>query len=217
MKKLEQNIWPLPQRRELVGESVTLEPLTANHAELLWAQVSAHPNSFNYLRYGPFKTKTALIDLLKDLSSRTDQPFWAVIPRGGKPLGWISICDIYQKDSSIEVGSIWFSPSMQGTRNGREAIFLLMCECMDTLGYERLVWRCHAENIASCKAAENLGFKHEGIWRNAVLVDGWQRDVAWFSIIKKEWPLCRAALVNWLSADNFDSEGKQCRSISELR
>jgi RimJ/RimL family protein N-acetyltransferase len=64
---------------------------------------------------------------------------------------------------------------------------------MDDLGYERLVWRCQTQNEASFKAAVNLGFTHEGTWRNAAVVKGWQRDVAWFSILKSEWPAKRDA------------------------
>ena len=131
--------------------------------------------------------------------------------------GWLSICDVYQNDGSIEIGSIWFSPTLQGTRYGREAIFLLMCQCMDELGYERLVWRCQAQNKKSFRAAESLGFRHEGTWRNAAVVDGWQRDVAWFSILKDEWPVRRKAFSKWLSPDNFDDTGKQLKGLRELR
>ncbi|MEP5154200.1 GNAT family protein, partial [Planktotalea sp.] len=66
-----------------------------------------------------------------------------------------------------------------------------------------------AQNTASFKAALNLGFQHEGTWRNAAVVDGWQRDIAWFSILKAEWPIRRAAFETWLAEGNFDAEGRQ--------
>jgi len=88
---------------------------------------------------------------------------------------------------------------------------------MDELGYERLVWRCQAQNEKSFHAAESLGFKHEGTWRNAAVVDGWQRDIAWFSILKNEWPVCREAFSKWLLPDNFDDAGQQRKSLRDLR
>lgn len=109
-------------------------------------------------------------------------------------LGWLSICDVSQTDGAFEIGSIWFSPPLQGSTAGREAIFALMCLGMDDLHYERLVWRCHAQNRRSCGAALKFGFTHEGTWRNAAIVKGWQRDVAWSSILRADWPARRAAL-----------------------
>ncbi|MEH6402301.1 MAG: GNAT family protein [Sneathiella sp.] len=215
--KVDQKFWPFPRLDKIEGSAITLEPLGETHLADLWVSASAYPNSFDYLRYGPFNTKDELGALLENLSSRADQPFWAVRPRGGVATGWLSICDVYQSDGSIEIGSIWFSPTLQGTRCGREAIFLLMCQCMDELGYERLVWRCQAQNEKSFRAAEGLGFRHEGTWRNAAIVDGWQRDVAWFSILKSEWPVCREAFLKWFLPDNFDDNGKQLKSLRELR
>lgn len=212
-QRIEQRVWPMPQRRAVRGAYITLEPLAAGHVPDLWLEVSRYPESFDYLRYGPFENEAALGALVADLAHRGDQPFWAVIPAEGAAQGWLSICDIYQHDGSIEIGSIWFSPALQGTRAGREAIFLLMCHCMDDLGYERLVWRCQAQNAKSFRAAENLGFVHEGTWRNAAVVDGWQRGVAWFSILKEEWPARRKALQDWLASANFDAQGRQFTAL----
>ena len=131
--------------------------------------------------------------------------------------GWLSICDVSQTDGAFEIGSIWFAPALQGTRGAREAIFLLMCLGMDDLKYARLVWRCQAQNTPSFKAAQNLGFQHEGTWRNAAVVDGWQRDIAWFSILRGEWPACRDAFNAWLNKDNFDAQGRQKDRLQDLR
>jgi RimJ/RimL family protein N-acetyltransferase len=173
--------------------------------------------SFTYLRYGPFETRVQLADLVDDLSTREDQPFWAVIGQDGRAAGWLSICDVYQNDGAFEIGSIWFAPDLQGTRGSREAIFLLMCVGMDDLKYERLVWRCQAQNEPSFRAALNLGFHHEGTWRNAMVYENWQRDIAWFSIISSEWPVCRAAFVDWLAPENFDTFGHQKTRLQDLR
>ncbi|WP_298862919.1 GNAT family protein [uncultured Sulfitobacter sp.] len=215
--RIEQSHWAFPKQHLIQGRSVTLEPLTQVHFDELWNATHAAPDSFDYLRYGPFEVRQSLKKLITDLSTRKDQPFWAVRTSRGAAQGWLSICDVSQADGAFEIGSIWFSPALQGTRAAREAIFLLMCEGMDTHRYERLVWRCQAQNEKSFKAALNLGFTHEGTWRNAAVVKGWQRDVAWFSVLKSEWPLCRAAFTAWLSDDNFDGDSIQRRRLQDIR
>lgn len=207
--KISKNHWDFPQATGIAGQYVRLEPLSMDHHAALWASAAAAPDSFDYFRYGPFHAPDELAGLLLDLSTRTDQPFWAVIGETGQASGWLSICDVYQSDGAFEIGSIWFSPTLQGTRAAREAIFLLMCLGMEKFGYERMVWRCQAQNAKSFQAALNLGFRHEGTWRNAAVVNGWQRDIAWFSILKAEWPDVRDAFENWLLPDNFDTSGRQ--------
>lgn len=205
----EQRHWPFPKLKGFQGQYMSLEPMRLSHLDDLWRLAQACPASFNYLRYGPFDTKRAFQDCTTDLMNRSHQPFWTVLPHEGKASGWISLCDVEQEDGSIEIGSIWFAPPLQGTHAAREALFALMCYAMDDLGYERLVWRCQVQNAKSFRAAERFGFQHEGTWRKAIIVDGWQRDVAWFSILKDEWPARRAALSNWLHPENFDLHGQQ--------
>ncbi|MDB9962149.1 GNAT family N-acetyltransferase [Planktomarina temperata] len=194
-----------------------LEPLSDEHIDDLWSYVSASPDSFTYLRYGPFQSREELTELIGDLSSRENQPFWAVLGKEGRAEGWLSICDVYQSDGAFEIGSTWFAPLLQGSREAREAIFLLMCLGMDDFQYERLVWRCQAQNEGSFRAAINLGFKHDGTWRNAMVDDNWQRDIAWFSILRSEWLLCRTAFEEWFLPDNFDGNGQQKRRLQDLR
>lgn len=210
---LSQTSWPMPDRRARQGQYMDLAPLDIEHSDALWPLAHAAPNSFDYLRYGPFSAPSELHNLLTELSERQEQPFWAVVPKGTHAQGWLSLCDIYQRDGSIEIGSIWFAPCLQATRAAREAIFALMCHAMDDLGYERLVWRCQEQNARSFKAASRLGFTHEGTWRHAAVVKGWQRNLAWFSILKSEWPARRHRLECWLDPANFDAAGKQIAAL----
>lgn len=40
----------------------------------------------------------------------------------------------------------------------------------DGLGLRRVLWRCHSANVASCRAAERIGFVYEGTVRWARVV-----------------------------------------------
>jgi len=73
-----------------------------------------------------------------------------------------------------------------------------------------------ALNTPSCNAAERLGFEFEGIFRQATIYKQRNRDTAWYAVLDREWPLIKQAFEAWLSRDNFDPEGKQNSSLSEM-
>lgn len=203
-----------PERVVLSGSYVTLEPLNVKHVADLWDVAQNAESSFVYLRYGPFRTRDELAMLIDELAQRRDQPFWSIRDRDtGSVRGWLSLCDIAQRDGTIEIGSIWISPTLQRTRQSTEAMFLLMRYAMDSLGYRRLVWRCCSDNVASVRAAQRLGFVPEGVWRQAVVVKGHVMDISWFSMLKNEWDGRRVAIEAWLRTDNFASDGSAFKSL----
>lgn len=209
---------PFPERVPHEGRSAVLEPLSVEHSVELWAAADAADASWRYLRYGPFSSREAMTETIVELAGRSHQPFWAVRPHAsGKAQGWLSLCDIYPEDAAIEIGSIWYSPGLQRTRAATEAVFLLMQHAFDDLGYRRVVWRCLAQNAASCRAAARYGFVPEGTWRDAVIFKGQQHDVAWFSMLAHEWPSQRTLIGRWLSDENFDSTGTALTGLSAMR
>ena len=70
--------------------------------------------------------------------------------------------------------------------------------------------------MPSRRAAERLGLSYEGIFRQAAVVKGRNRDTAWYAAIDGEWPALRAAFETWLDPGNFDAEGHQRQSLSGL-
>jgi RimJ/RimL family protein N-acetyltransferase len=114
---------------------------------------------------------------------------------------------------SIEVGHIRHSPLLQRRRGATEAQLLLMAYVFDELGYRRYEWKCDALNARSRAAAERLGFRYEGTFRQAQVVKGRNRDTAWYSMLDREWPPVAAAGRAWLAAENFDAQGRQRVSL----
>ena len=83
-------------------------------------------------------------------------------------------------------------------------------------GYRRYEWKCDAMNLPSRRAAQRLGFSFEGVFRQAAVVKGRNRDTAWFAVIDKDWPKLRAGFLAWLDPSNFDALGVQRQSLSVL-
>ena len=116
----------------------------------------------------------------------------------------------------IETGHINYSPLLQKTVAATEAMYLMMARVFDELGYRRYEWKCDALNAGSRRAAERLGFVFEGVFRQATLYKGRNRDTAWYAIIDKDWPKVKAGYEAWLDPDNFDAEGRQKASLATV-
>jgi RimJ/RimL family protein N-acetyltransferase len=95
-------------------------------------------------------------------------------------------------------------------------MYLMARHVFEDLGYRRYEWKCNALNAPSRSAALRLGFTFEGIFRQHMIVKGRNRDTAWFSMLDSEWPQRKAAFERWLAPSNFDANGRQKVSLSEI-
>ncbi len=129
------------------------------------------------------------------------------------PVGVLSFLRMRPEVGAIEVGHVHYSPRLQGTRAATEAQYLLASHVLDELGYRRYEWKFDALNAASRTAAERLGFRYEGTFRQDKVAKGRNRDTAWFAITDGEWPDVRERLTRWLRPDNFDAQGRQLHSL----
>jgi hypothetical protein len=84
------------------------------------------------------------------------------------------------------------------------------------LGYRRYEWKCDSLNAASRAAAQRLGFSFEGIFRQAIIYKGRNRDTAWYAMIDSDWPAIHTAHETWLDPTNFDEQGRQRRRLSDM-
>lgn len=208
-----------PQPRPLQGRYVRLEPLDpARHGADLWqalqAGEQADPTLWDFLPYGPFADQAAFQTWLASLAPGDDPLFYAVVdPRDDRALGQLSLMSIVPDHGSIEIGHVAFGGRLQRTPLATEAVHLLMQEAF-ALGYRRLEWKCNAANARSKRAAERLGFRYEGLFRQHRVVKGRNRDTAWFSLLDHEWPAVDAGFQRWLAAENFDAEGRQRSALA---
>jgi RimJ/RimL family protein N-acetyltransferase len=209
-----------PPAQPMQGRHVRLEPLSADaHGTHLFAAMSGTPALFDYLPYGPFADVAAHAAWLRGVQGGSDPMFLALcLPDGEggwRPAGVASWLRITPAAGTIEVGHICLSPRMQRTPAATEAMTLMMARAFN-LGYRRYEWKCDARNMPSRRAAQRLGFSFEGVFRQAAVVKGRNRDTAWFSVIDTEWPALRAAHDRWLSPANFAPKGTQGQSLSAL-
>jgi len=211
-----------PGRIPLAGATVRLEPIDpANHAAPLFAashEVDGGVALFRHLPYGPFADLEDFKPWLEQCASSKDPLFVAIVDADTRaPKGMASFMRMAPEHGVIEIGHIWFAPSLQRTRQATEAIYLMARYAFDDLGYRRLEWKCDAQNEPSRRAAERFGFTFEGVFRQHLVVKGRNRDTAWFSILDGEWPVVRMAFEAWLAPANFDGAGQQRQSLAAFR
>lgn len=207
---------PRPEPARLAGRYVRLEPLAAGAAAALHAENRADDSIWDYLPYGPFADEAAYAAWVAEVAGRADPMFFAVTDLAcGTPAGVMSLMRITPEAGSIEVGHICFAPSLQRTRAASETIFLL-ADLVFGAGYRRFEWKCDALNRPSRRAAERFGFSYEGVFRQAAIVKGRNRDTAWFAMTDGDWACLRPAWEAWLDPSNFDGEGRQRRALGTL-
>lgn len=203
-----------PERQSLLGQYVSLEPLEMRHVDSLFHHLQQRPQDmWTYLPYGPFETKESMQDMLEKLI-QTNVILFAIC-KDNEALGWISWLRIEEAQGCIEVGHLCFGSKLQRTREATEAVYLLIDRAF-ALKYRRVEWKCDSLNAPSVSAASRFGFLAEGLFRQAVVYKGRNRDTKWFSIIDKEWPLLRECYIKWLDTKNFDSQGYQQQCLREL-
>ncbi|MFW3613599.1 GNAT family N-acetyltransferase [Billgrantia antri] len=214
-----------PERTTLTGRLVRLEPFSAErHADSLHAAFmvagegphDAPAARWTYSGGMPFTNAEQCRIWLVDRARSNDPLFYAIVEAdSGRALGLASYLNIVPEHGSIEVGHIHFTPALRRKPAATEAMLLLMRHAF-ALGYRRYEWKCNALNAPSRRAAERLGFRFEGIFRQHRVEGGHNRDTAWFSLLDGEWPAVEARLEGWLAPENFDAKGRQLCSLSAL-
>lgn len=210
----------IPARCPIRGQYVELVPQDAAlHAADLFN--AGHDSEqaliiWDYLTYGPWDSVTDYGNTMRAQSANFETIFYAIRPLDSKTFeGQSSYLDISPLMGVIEIGHIWFGTRLMRTRAATEALYLMIRNAMDDLGYRRIHWRCNSLNEKSRQAARRLGFRFEGVFYNHMIFKGKNRDTAWYSILDDEWPEVRGILETWLDASNFNADESPRTSLFE--
>ena len=209
---------PFPPAKVLDGRWCRLEPIdAARHGDDIWAAMQGRDDLWTWMPAEPPPTREAYGELLAGMAVKPGIVAFAVVDKAdGKAKGHLWLMEIRPEHGVFEVGYITYSPSLQRTRVATEAIHLCG-EYGFSLGYRRFEWKCNALNEPSRRAALRFGFRHEGLFRQHMVVKGRNRDTHWFSILDSEWPAVSEAFRAWLAPENFDAAGRQLRPLESFR
>jgi len=206
-----------PSKKRLIGKYCYLEPVNVKkHSKDLFKNFSKDKKGIDwiYMPQGPFKNEISLKKYLKNKNLTGNPFFYTIYSKRLKTFcGLASYLRIKPQVGTIEVGYITYAKNLQRTVEATETMFLMMKNAFDKLGYRRYEWKCDNLNERSKKAALRLGFKFEGIFRQATIYKNRNRDTAWYSIIDKEWKKHKKKYLTFLKKSNFTDKLKQKRKL----
>ena len=210
----------LPPLEVITGRFCRIEPIdSTRHGAALYDAYATDREGrlWTYLPWGPYSKPEELCAQIDAVRASGVRPEYALIDlASGKPFGQASYLNIDPAAGSIEVGGIVYAPAFQRGIAATDAMYLMMRRVFDELGYRRYAWQCNSLNARSRTAAIRLGFTFEGVWRQANVHKGHNRDTAWFSILDSEWPAIKSAFERWFAPENFDAKGRQRMRLSVL-
>lgn len=121
------------------------------------------------------------------LGDRTRMQLMIVHLADQRPIGTVGLDHIDLDNQSAELGSAITAPDERGKHLGPAGSRLLVSHAFCDLNLRRVYARVLAFNTASLNAGRRVGFKHEGVARQAAFVNGQFHDVIYMAILREEW------------------------------
>lgn len=143
-------------------------------------------------RWMPWATETYSVESGREWIQRTLNEFAehgmfnAVILYNEKAAGTIGFHNLDTANRSAHIG-YWISKDHEGKGIISRCCKVLIDYLFDVMMLNRVQINCSVENVRSRAIPERLGFKLEGIQRQAEFINGAFRDWAIYSMLKEEW------------------------------
>jgi N-acetyltransferase len=199
---------PLTAPVTLEGMLVRLEPLSMDHLQDL-AEFAFNQEIWRWMtdRIQNEADLRSYIQTAVNAAAAGTARAWATRSLAdGRVIGSTRFADIQPANRTLEIGWTWLHPAYQRTGINVEAKYLQLRHAFEVLGIRRVAFKTHHHNLKSQTAIQALGAKHEGIFRNHVIMpDGSTRHSYWYSIIAEEWPEVKANLERRLQRQTASS------------
>ena len=146
------------------------------------------PKVTRFLTFDEDRTyEDVVTEALYNKFSNERMDFTIVARETGKPVGRIYISRIDRHSDSLDITKFYIGePSLWGKGIGREIMNELLEYCFTFLHMERVTLDYYTGNKRASTLYESLGFKSEGIARNATKKDGKYYDLHLMSMLRAE-------------------------------
>ena len=170
--------WMMPlHEMTLESDRVKLTPFVpALYAKSYADQVKAHPDIHRYYPLDLTSLDNILLVIETLVRRHPGYILFAIIDkaRGGAFAGVIGLFGASPTNLSIEIAWIVVFPEFRRTYVTSNAVGLILNYCLELpsappehrgLGFRRVQWSAHPENLPSIALAKRMGFKEEGLLR----------------------------------------------------
>ncbi|HJP69631.1 MAG TPA: GNAT family protein [Sphingomicrobium sp.] len=185
----------------LEGRHISLRPLSReDRDDLLKASADGELWKLFYTAApGPETIDRWLDRALEEQARERSLPLVATMPTG-QIIGSSRFMRLNFAHRRAEIGSTFFSRSVQRSAVNTEAKLLMLTYAFETMGCLCVQFRTDWLNRTSRRAIERLGAKLDGVLRNhTIMANGRVRDTVCYSMIANEWPGVRQNLEFMLS------------------
>ena len=182
---------------ELEGNLVRLAPLSPAHTEHLKEAVKDGELWHLWYTSAPKPEEvTAYIEkAMTEYENDGSLPFVVIRKSDEKVIGTTRFMNADPKNQRVEIGTTWYSKSVQKTGVNTECKYLLLQHAFENLAAIAVEFRTHWHNIPSRNAIARLGAKQDGVLRNhSIDKHGCVRDTVVFSILNSEWNTVKKSL-----------------------
>jgi RimJ/RimL family protein N-acetyltransferase len=193
----------VPQPITLAGRTVSLEPLSMEHAgplveaaqsEEIWLHTLDKPQTMDAMQ-------DYIARALVERDNRSGIPFAVRHIGTDRFIGSTRYANIAPQRCGLEIGFTWYAPQFWRTPVNTECKYLLLQHAFETLQYIRVELQAMANNARSRAAILRLGAIEEGVLRSRIVRRNGQRfDSVFFSILDNEWPRVKVRLEELLQS-----------------
>lgn len=191
----------------LDGHLVTLERLRLIHAPELLPSAS-DPEVWRW----KLTERPRTVDEIEELVGATliGPGRWPFVVRrhDGRVIGSTTLGNFDMAHGCVEMGFTWLERAAWGQGFNEDIKRVLLRECFETQGLQRVEWQVDADNERSIAALTRLGLVYEGCHRGRHRrPDGSRRDSMFFSILLEEWPACDMRLAQLIGTRSRGASG----------
>lgn len=184
---------------ELIGDRVTLIPLSFDHTEALF-ECSRNPDIWIYYptKINSLQGMESFVKKALDGKNRNEEfPYIVYDKELKKIVGTTRYLRISEQSRNLNIGSTWYSPEVWRTKVNTECKYLLLKFAFEQWAAVRVEIITTPDNIRSQRAIERLGAVREGIFRKKYN----QRDYIIYSVIDDEWQHVKERLEGFLRGE----------------
>jgi hypothetical protein len=128
-----------------------------------------------------------VLEFVERMADKTKLQF-TICDKQENLLGRIYISNLSKEYDSLDITRIYIGdPNERGKGYGKEALKLMLDYCFINLHMERVSLDYFEGNKVASALYESMGFKHEGLARNACKKDGKYYDLNLMSILRSEY------------------------------
>jgi N-acetyltransferase len=194
-----------PKPITLTGAHVQLLPLSMEHLKSL--QEAVTDGALWKLWYTFIPTVEKMDDWIRTALDEQRRgvsvPFVIVRKEDSRIVGSTRYMNIESGIRRLEIGTTWYSKSVQRSPINTECKLLLLQHAFEDLKCVAVEFRTHRFNERSRRAIERLGAQLDGILRNhRYSSNGTIRDTVVYSIIEDDWPNVKSNL-HFLLEDKY--------------